>query len=81
MTGSVTFPWCKEVIDHPVFVSEAEIAAAMRLVIGDHHMLIEGAAGAAVAGFLQRAHELAGKRVVIVLCGANVGLETLKEIL
>ena len=80
-TGSVTFPWCKEVIDHPVFVSEDEIAAAMRLVIGDHHMLIEGAAGAAVAGFLQRAHELAGKRVVIVLCGANVGLETLKEIL
>jgi len=79
--GSITYGLCKEIIDHSVFVSEAEIASAMRLVIGTHHMLVEGAAGAAVAGFLQKADELAGKRVVIVLCGANLGLDTLREVL
>ena len=79
--GSITFDHCRQVIDHSVFVSEEEIAAAMRLIISKHHMLIEGAAGAAVAGFLQKADELAGKRVVIVLCGANVGPETVKAVL
>jgi threonine dehydratase len=79
--GSITHGYCQSLIDHPVFVSEAEIAEAMRLVIGRHHMLVEGAAGAAVAGFLQKAPELKGKRVVIVLCGANLGVETLREVL
>ncbi len=78
--GSITYELCRQIIDHAVFVSEEQIAAAMRLVIGKHHMLIEGAAGVAVAGFLQRAEELEGKRVVIVLCGANVGLETLRVV-
>ena len=79
--GSITYELCKDVIDHAVFVSEDEIASAMRLIIGKHHMLIEGAAGAAVAGFLQKAEDLEGKRVVIVLCGANIGAETLKAVL
>ena len=79
--GSITYGLCAQVVDTPVLVSEAEIAEAMRRVIGTHHMLIEGAAGVAVAGFLQRAHELEGARVAIVLCGANLGLETLKEVL
>ena len=40
-----------------------------------------GAAGVAVAGYRQVAAEYAGRRVAIVLCGANIGLAKLKGIL
>ena len=53
----------------------------MRTVISSHHVLVEGAAGAAVAGFLKERARFSGKRVVIVLCGANVSLNVLREVL
>ena len=68
---------CRTLVDASVLVSEDEIA--MRLIIAEH-LLIEGAAGA-VAGFLKRAERFRGKRVVLVLCGANVAPETLREVL
>jgi threonine dehydratase len=47
--------------------------------------LLEGSAGVAIAAFLQqhaRAPEtVAGKNVVIVICGARISLKTLKSIL
>lgn len=45
------------------------------------HMLIEGAAGVALAAFLQQREQLQGQNVVIVICGANISLATLKTIL
>ncbi len=79
--GSITFDVCQRVIDRSVLVDEAAIAAAMKAVIEHHRMLIEGAAGVAVAGFLQSAAAYAGKRVVIVLCGANIGVDRLRQVL
>lgn len=78
---AITFDLCREVVDDSLTVTEDEIRVAMRLIIGRHHTLIEGAAAVAVAGFLQTADRWAGKQVVIVLCGANVGLSTLKKVL
>ena len=49
--GSITFPLCRDLIDELVLVSEAEIAAAMRDVMLADHMVIEGAAGVAVAAW------------------------------
>ncbi len=79
--GSITFDVCREVVDRSLLVDEAAIAQAMREVMEHHRMMVEGAAGVAVAGFLQVAHEYAGKRVVIVLCGANIGLDKLRQVL
>ena len=62
-------------------MTEDEIRVAMRLIIGRHHTLIEGAAAVAVAGFLQTADRWAGQEVAIVLCGANVGTAVLKKVL
>lgn len=78
---AITFDLCREVVDESLTVSEDEIRVAMRLIIGRHHTLIEGAAAVAVAGFLQTADRWKGKKVVIVLCGANVDLGTLKKVL
>jgi threonine dehydratase len=79
--GAITLDLCRALVDHRVLVSEDEIAAAMRLVIGRHHTLMEGAAGVAVAAYLKEKERYRGRRVVIVLCGANIGLDRLREVL
>lgn len=79
--GAITFELCQMWVDDYVLVSEEEIKAAMRLVIETQHMLIEGAAGVAVAAYLKTAERFRAQNVVIVICGANISLETLKSIL
>lgn len=79
--GSITFDLCRRLVDRFVLVDEEEIARAMRLLIGQHHMLVEGAAGVAVAAFVKEREKLAAGNVVIVICGANIGLEKLREVL
>lgn len=74
--GSVTFPICQSVIDERVVVTEAEIAAAMRQLADKEHVMVEGAAGVALAGLAQQAEAYEGRTVAVVLCGRNVGLET-----
>ena len=72
---------CRRFVDEFVLVSEEEIAAAMRTFIDVHHMLLEGAAGVAVAGFEKTRERCDGQNVVIVICGGNIGAGTLKAIL
>jgi threonine dehydratase len=79
--GAITLETCRRYVDRYILVTEEEIAAAMRLVIDRHHTLIEGAAGVAVAGYLKEAASVAGRTAAIVLCGANISRERLKEIL
>jgi threonine dehydratase len=79
--GAITFPLVRDLVDRYVDVSEAEIGAALRLFLETHHQLIEGAAGVAIAAYLQAKEAFAGKNVVIILCGANIGLETLKSVI
>src|SRR6185436_11286251 len=78
--GSVTLDLCRNVIDRSLFVSEAEIVAAMRLVVETEHWLIEGAAGVAVAAFRQEARRYQGRNVVILLCGRNLSPEALARV-
>jgi len=79
--GAITLDLCRRLVDRYVLVSESEIRDAMRLVIDRHHTLIEGAAGVAVAGFLKEKERFAGRNVVIVLCGANISRDRLKDVL
>ncbi len=70
--NAITFELCQQLIDHRVLVSEAQIGQAMRLLAENERWIVEGAAGVALAGALQQAPELAGKRVAVVLCGRNI---------
>jgi len=79
--GSITFPLCRDYVDQYISVTEAEIATSLREFMGNQHMLIEGSAAVAIAAFLKLADSFKGKRIAIVLCGANISLDTLKEIL
>jgi threonine dehydratase len=44
-------------------------------------MLIEGAAGVALAGFLANKEKYVGKKVVVVVCGGNIARKTLASII
>jgi threonine dehydratase len=78
---AITFELCRQLIDRFIVVSEEEIAAAMRDFIDSHHMLLEGAAGVAIAGLLANKARYAQKNVVVVVCGGNISRETLKQVL
>ena len=79
--GAVTFELCREVVDRYVVVDEEQIAEAMRAFIDSHHMLLEGAAGVAIAGMLAAADDYKGRNVVVIVCGGNISRETLKKII
>lgn len=78
--GAITFELCRELSDEFVLVDEAEIAAAMRLYMDSEHQLIEGAAGVAVAGLLAKKADLRGKKVVVLICGANISRGSLRAV-
>ncbi len=79
--GSITFPICQKYVDEYILVSEQEIADSIRLIAQKHHKIIEGAAAVAVASFLKNIDKYKGKTVVIIICGANISMKKLKEIL
>src|SRR4030095_870636 len=76
--GSVTLPLCAALIDEHVTVSEAEIARAMRDVALGDKLVVEGAAGVAVAAWRAMND---GRRSAIVLCGGNLGADLLARTL
>ena len=79
--GAVTFNLCREWVDDYETVTEDEIKESLREFLQIQHMLIEGSAAVAIAAMLKRRDRLAGKNVVVIICGANISLETLKTIL
>ncbi|HEX9166770.1 MAG TPA: threonine/serine dehydratase [Gemmatimonadales bacterium] len=78
---AITFPLCRALVDRWALVNEEDIASAMRLAMDQEHQLIEGAAGVALAAARHLASEFPGGNLVVVLCGANAGLKTLREVL
>jgi threonine dehydratase len=79
--GAITFDLCRSIVDDYVLVSEQEIAEAMRAYIDAHHMLLEGAAGVALAGLIARAGSYKGKNIVAIICGGNISRDTLKRVI
>jgi threonine dehydratase len=79
--GSITFDLCRELVDAYVTVTEDEIRENLRSFIATHHVLIEGAAAVAIAAYLKTSDRFTGSHIVILLCGANIGMATLAEVL
>jgi len=64
-----------------VAVSEAELAAAIRMLIRTTHNLAEAAGAAGLAGLVQLRERLAGKTVAVILSGSNIDEATLRRVL
>jgi threonine dehydratase len=78
--NAVTFPITREVVDEFVIVSEAEIAAGMRMFMDSMDESIEGAAGVAVAAMLQQRSALADRKIAVIICGGNISDEDLARV-
>jgi threonine dehydratase len=59
-------------VDDALLVSDRDLLAAMHCLMAWAHLLAEPGAAAGLAGAWQQREKLRGKRVVIVLTGANV---------
>jgi threonine dehydratase len=78
---TITYPLCRALVDRWALVPEADIADAIRLAVDQEHQLIEGAAGVSLAAARCMAAEFPGGTIVVVLCGANIGIEKLRAVL
>ncbi len=68
-------------LDDFILVSDDEIRAAMRLVIGKTRNLVEGAGAAPLAAACKIRDQLQGRRVALIMTGGNITLAGLKELL
>ena len=78
---SITFDLCCDLIDQTVLIEENEIIDSMVKYMRLEHQLIEGAAGTAVAALRKLKNNIKGQRVGVIICGSNISLDTLKDIL
>lgn len=77
---AITFPLCQKWVDRFISVSETEISAAMYSILKELNFVIEGAAGLSLAALRQQKEQYQGKTVVLVLCGRNVSMEVVKQV-
>jgi threonine dehydratase len=78
---TITLPLARSVVDQVVECNEEEITAALKALVLDENLIVEGSAALALAGFNKVATNLKGQTSVIVLCGANVDPATVKQII
>ena len=80
--GDLTYPIVRDLVDDVVLVTDAEIAAAMSLILARAKLLAEPAGAAATAALLaNKVPSASGKRVVAILSGGNVDLDRLKGLI
>jgi len=77
---TVTLDIVKDVVDEIVVVNETDLRAALRSVVINEHLVIEGAAAAGPAALLSGKLQLKGN-VAIVLTGANIDSEVLADLI
>ena len=79
--GSITFNMCKELIDDFCLISEEEIVLQIKNALNIDKMIIEGSAAVAIASAIKMKSHIENKNVAIIICGGNIGSDTLNKIL
>ncbi len=78
---ALTFTCCQKWVDDVFLVSEQELFNALRILLEEEQLLVEGAAALSVATLLKHAANWRAKEVVLILCGRKLPMETLKKLL
>jgi threonine dehydratase len=71
----------RENVDHVVTVSDDDIRRAMKIYFTDTHNAVEGAGAASLAAALKEKAVLKGKKVGLILSGANVDHDIFAKVL
>jgi threonine dehydratase len=78
---TITFDLVRRYVDDLAQVSEEDLAEGIRGLVANEHLIAEGAGIAGVAAALAGRVDLKGRRVAIVVSGANIDAERLRTIL
>ena len=79
--NAITFELCQQYVDDYILVSEEEIQHSIRLLLFNEHLLVEGAAAVTLASLINNKNKIKNKKIVLVLCGANISEDQLKRII
>ncbi|MBS3818407.1 threonine/serine dehydratase [bacterium] len=79
--NSITFLLCQTYVDDFILVSEEEIKQAIRLSLEKQSLLIEGAAALPIASFIKKRKEYIGQNIILVISGARISTDKLRDIL
>jgi len=80
--GDLPFALAAPLVDRVLTVDEAEVSLAVLRLLELEKTVVEGAAATALAAVLgNRCPELAGKRIVLLLCGGNIDLTILDRVI
>jgi threonine dehydratase len=75
-----TFELVQKTIDETVLVSEQEIGDAMAFALERHHLVVEGGGAVGIAALRAGKLQRMGKRVAVVISGANVDMSLLLQV-
>jgi threonine dehydratase len=78
---TITFDLVRRYVRRIVVVSEDELAAAIGAIVREERLVAEGAAATGVAAVLSGNLDLRGRRVAVILSGANIDPDTLRTLL
>lgn len=78
---SITFEYIQKLMDEVLLVSEEEIKESIVEFLEHHHKLCEGAGAVGLAAIKRYKEKFTGKKIAIIISGANFDLEDLKKIL
>jgi threonine dehydratase len=77
----LAFAVMQQLVDDMLLVSEQELLDAIGHLVQAHGIVVEGAGAAALAAVLRYAPRFAGQRVVLVLSGRNLDVDSLRAAL
>ncbi|MBL8736396.1 MAG: threonine/serine dehydratase [Planctomycetes bacterium] len=72
MAMPYSYALCRRHLDELVLVDDDAICRALWLLFADGKLAVEPAGAASTAAMLQKREQLAGKRIGVIVCGANV---------
>jgi threonine dehydratase len=81
-TGDLVYEVCRESVDHVALVADTAIRDAQRLLWRDYRIASEPGGAAALAALMSGTYmPSSGERIGVLLCGANVELQKLAELM
>jgi len=79
--GKLTLPVVRDLVDRIELVDEADIEAAVLLLMEEEKLVAEGAGATGLAALLASRASLAGRKVGLVISGGNIDLPVLSSII
>ena len=78
---TITFGLIQQLVDRIVTVSEEDLASAIVGLVESDHLVAEGAGAAAAAALVGQRIDVAGRRVGVIVSGANIDRRPLAELI